>query len=413
MDKLLILGATYHEVELIRRAQAKGIYVIAADSNKDWSKSPAKYVADEAWDISWSDIESLRDRSIESGVRGVLAGFSEFRVENMIRLCDELDLPCALTMEQLDLTRDKLKFKSLCLKYGIPVVPEYSYGDAMDFPVIIKPVDRAGSIGINVAHTQEEFEEYYKIAYDLSPSRSVVIEDFINDGIKVDVYYFVKDGKIALLGTSDTVMCKGTSGAPILQKAWTFPSVHESAYLETVDACVRDMCNGIGIRNGYMTMSAFYRKGQFYFFEAGFRLSGELSYNYYNHLSGIHYMDTLIDYSMGIDNSDVYEDCWTLDRDKKSIILNFFAQDGCINEITLPDLDGMELISDLYVKTGDNVSNPTTVFMKAAMFTILGQDERKLVDAAMAVNSAFRIIDTYGNDMVYEKVSREELSHDR
>lgn len=48
MNKLLILGATYHEIDIIERARNKGIYVIVTDNNLDWSKSPAKYVADEA-----------------------------------------------------------------------------------------------------------------------------------------------------------------------------------------------------------------------------------------------------------------------------------------------------------------------------------------------------------------------------
>ena len=53
MYKLLVLGATYNEIVVIERAKAKGIYTIVTDNNTDYSKSPAKYVADEAWNISW------------------------------------------------------------------------------------------------------------------------------------------------------------------------------------------------------------------------------------------------------------------------------------------------------------------------------------------------------------------------
>ena len=41
MNKLLILGATYHEIDIVERAHNKGIYVIVTDNNLDWSKSPA------------------------------------------------------------------------------------------------------------------------------------------------------------------------------------------------------------------------------------------------------------------------------------------------------------------------------------------------------------------------------------
>lgn len=336
MNKLLILGATYHEIDIVERAHNKGIYVIVTDNNLDWSKSPAKYVADEAWNISWSDIDALVLECRESKVNGIIAGFSEFRVENMIKLCDKLGLPCTLSMKQLNLTRDKIQFKNLCAKYGIRGVPEYKYGDSINFPVIVKPVDRAGSIGINVAYNQEEFERFYKIAYDLSPSKNVIIEDFIDDGTKVDLYYYVKGGNIALLGTSDTIMCNGKSGAPILQKAWTFPSRYESQYVSEEDGKIRKMLHGIGLKNGYVTMSAFYRNDRFYFFEAGFRLSGELSYNYYDYISGINYIDTLLDYSLGLPNSDIYEDCYQLNKCTKSIILNYFGIDGIVKKIQTP-----------------------------------------------------------------------------
>lgn len=54
---LLVIGGTDNEVTLVQRAQALGAYVIVTDYNKDWSKSPAKKVADEAWDISYSDLD--------------------------------------------------------------------------------------------------------------------------------------------------------------------------------------------------------------------------------------------------------------------------------------------------------------------------------------------------------------------
>ena len=106
--KLLILGATAGEISLVKRAQKYGIYVIVTDNHTDYTLAPAKNVADEAWDISWSDIDTLEKLSRESGVDGILAGYSEFRVENMIKLCERLNFPCYINNEQLEITRDKI-----------------------------------------------------------------------------------------------------------------------------------------------------------------------------------------------------------------------------------------------------------------------------------------------------------------
>lgn len=59
--KLLILGATAGEISLVKRAQKYGIYVIVTDNHTDYTLAPAKNVADEAWDISWSDIDTLEN----------------------------------------------------------------------------------------------------------------------------------------------------------------------------------------------------------------------------------------------------------------------------------------------------------------------------------------------------------------
>lgn len=409
--KLLILGGSILELEIVKRAKSLGYFTIITDNHSDWNLSPAKKYADEGWNISWSDIDLLEQQCKASGVNGVLAGFSEFRVENMIKLCKRLALPCSLTMDQLAVTRDKKLFKEACRRNKIPTIPEYHVTDKdIHFPVIVKPVDRAGSIGINVATNQVELDAYYKTALDLSPSKNVIIEDFITDGIKIDVYYYVKNNEVSFLGSSDTIMCKGEKGAKILQKAWPFKSKYEQQYLSDIDGCVRDMFRNLDINNAYATMSAFYCKGQFYFFEAGFRLSGELSYHYYEAVSGVNYLDSMIKFSMGDVDHSIYTNCCNLD--KKSIVLNYFGLDGKIAEIV--GLDYISKISGIYaiqqyVNEQDEVCNSTNVFRKVMMITIVTDSFDKLLDIVATVNDNFDMKDTDGKSLIYEKVKQNEL----
>lgn len=410
MDKLLILGGNPTEIEIVERAKKLGLYTIVTDNHTDWKLSPAKQLADEGWNISWSDVDTLAKECQEENVNGVIAGFSEFRVDNMIQLCERLHFPCSLTMHQLDVTRDKLLFKETCRKYGLNTIPEHNVNDGdISFPVIVKPVDRAGSIGINVAHDKEELSVFYETALRLSPSKQV-IEDFITDGIKVDVYYYVKDNEIIFLGSSDTIMCKGDLGAKILQKAWPFKSKYEKDYLKQVDGKVRDMFNGLAINNAYATMSMFYRNGNFYFFEAGFRLSGEMSYHYYEKIAGINYLDSMIKHSMGYkDNADYKE---VLNCNNHCIVLNFFGLDGDVDNIKgLEELKKNDNIYDiqLYVNRNEAIENSTNVFKKIAMFTIVAASFEDMVATVNAVNNTFDVFDKNGESLVYERVSEQEL----
>ena len=405
------MGGNTTECEIVKRAMSLGYYTIVTDNHEDWSLSPAKELADEGWNISWSDIDTLEPKCKLAGVDGVLAGFSEFRVENMIKLCERLDLPCSLTMKQLAVTRDKSLFKEMCRKHGIPTISEHHISEVnIKFPVIVKPVDRAGSIGINVADSYEELASYYNIALALSPSKNVIVEDFISDGVKVDVYYYVKNHEIFFLGSSDTIMCKGNEGARILQKAWPFKSEYEHQYLKEIDGNVRNMFKNMGINNAYATMSAFCSGGQFYLFEAGFRLSGEMSYHYYEALSGLNYLDSMIKFSMGDKDDAVFHG--HTDKGEKCIVLNFFGLDGIVGGIK-----GLDLLYNnqavynvmLYVKERDEIVNATDVFRKIAMITIVAMSQEDLLSTVDEINSNFDICDLEGRSLIYEKVSHKEL----
>lgn len=296
--KILVLGATSNEISIVKRIQAMGMYAIVTDYHADWHNSPAKYVADEAWNISWSDIPALMNRCIECGVKGVLAGYSEFRVSSMIDLCEALQLPCYINRQQLEITRDKLKFKNLCRQFNIPVVPDYSPDDEILFPVIIKPTDRAGGIGINVAYNAEEYTRYLDYALSLSPSKTVIVEDFISDGMKFDSAYYIENGKSHLIETCDTVMLHREKGSEKVQNAWTFPSKHEKEYIEKVDASVRRMLDSLNMPCGVANISFFYRNGDFYIFETGFRLGGGHSFDYQRASGGVDYLEKMLEYAV-------------------------------------------------------------------------------------------------------------------
>ncbi|MBE6336705.1 MAG: ATP-grasp domain-containing protein [Lentimicrobiaceae bacterium] len=313
MKKLLILGSSNHEVDVIKIAQSMGYYVITTDYYTDKNLIPSKFVADEAWNISWTDYDELEARCRETGVNGILAGFSEFRIEAMIELCRRLNLPCYINDEQLEITRDKNKFKQMCKRFGVPIVNEYDPQSLeIIFPVIIKPTDRGGSIGINVAYNENEYKEYLEYAYSMSPSKSVVVEDFIGDGIKFDCSYYISEKEAVLIETCDTTMLTKQKGFETMQKAWTFPSKHEQEYIEQVDTNVKSMLMSLGMKCGVANISFFYRNGRFYVFETGFRLGGGHSFDYQRASNGIDYLSCMIKYALNED----YEPNTNIPRDR-------------------------------------------------------------------------------------------------
>lgn len=406
--KLLVLGATAGEVSLVKRAQQFGAYVIVTDYHQDWLLSPAKYAADEAWDVSWSDIDTLKKLCIEHHVDGVTAGYSEFRVENMIKLCEQLSLPAYSTMEQLEITRDKIKFKDACRKYHIPVVHEYSRVEEVNrFPVIVKPVDRAGSIGISVATSPEELQRAYDYAMEMSVTKQVIMEDFIHTGNKIDLYYGVEDGEITLLSGCDTINAADNGFERVVQSAWLYPMRKQDIVLAKADQAVRSMIRGMGIRYGCIFYSGFILPDdEVVFFECGFRMEGAHQYEYVHRRGLMNFLDIFIFHALTGSTQAVPRNPVVNDR-LKSVVVNVYGKRGRVGKIA-----GFEEIRNMpdctlamcTCSVGETCDDNKAILNKLGMFSFCHEDPQRLRQDVADAYACLTITNEQGGDMIYDRV---------
>ena len=408
MKKLLVLGGNHIEKDVVTHAQNMGYYVIVTDNHEDLKDSPAKQIANEGWNISWSDLDTLELKCRDVGVDGVLAGFSEFRVENMIKLCERLNLPCYINLEQLDITRDKLKFKQELQKYNVPLVPEYDNPQNVTFPVIVKPTDRAGSIGIRVAYTQDELTDAINEAKQKSPTGSYIIEKYMAGCTKIDAYYIIVNDNIIFVGSNDTLMCPPEKGHEVMQSAWFFPSKKESVYLQKVDSSFRSFLKGIGVHNGYITLSAFIdENGDVFVFETGFRLSGELSYYYTERKYGVNYLDFLIDFSLGnpIDKYSITGDSISKDT---CLSINFFGRDGRVKDVMLPQYAEGDVLKNYTIEDEVISNHDAIIFKKIAMSMTFGAIDQVLLKSKKICDT-LSYIDERNKELIYYKPDLQSL----
>ncbi len=301
--KLLLLGATNSEIYLMNEARKHGMYVIVTDNHTDWSLAPAKHLADDAWDISWSDIDALAAKCKECGVDGVFAAYSEERVLQASKLTTALGLPFYATTAQMMATRDKLQFKALCRECGIGVTPEYSVDltqdastwDVPEYPVIVKPVDNAGARGITVCYNREELVAGIHYALDFSQAKQVVIEKYLTC-TSIGSNFYVQNGEVSLIGTKDKALYSDPNGGTPQPTAHIYPSIHSALYEKELLPGMRKMVEKLGIQNGTIFVQSFTDGEHMYVFEMGFRINGgydqvlvesefgiDVLYHYYMH----------------------------------------------------------------------------------------------------------------------------------
>ena len=407
--RLLVIGATDNEIELVKRAQELGAWVAVTDNHRDWDDAPAKYVADEAWDISWSDIDSMRAACEESGVDGAAAGWSEFRCENLIKLCERMGWPWSITPEQLEVTRDKVRFKQACREYGVPVVREFATPADVDaFPVIVKPVDRAGSIGIGIASDEEELEARYAEALDASPTGHVIIEEYVGDQTKFDAFYLVADGEGRLLTSDDVVNSSHNGMRRVVQSAWLLPSRHQGAFVgSAADEVLRSLIRGLGIRDGYIFFSGFTDGESFRFFECGFRLCGSHLAEYLRRLGEPDILDVHICHALLGTVRPALEWADSGDPALRQATINVYANAGTVGEIR-----GFEEVSAMpdcvYCmqrgRTGQRCEDGAAILSKMGMCYFVNRNADALAADVAAVNATIEVLDEDGHDMVHDRV---------
>lgn len=281
MKKLLILGGNRLSCDIVRAAKAEGIYTIVTDWN-DPQKSPAKIIADEYWNDSLMDYDKLCAKISRTGINGIITGFTDSNLLPYQHLCEVNSFPCYATKDQFAWTLDKASFKKKCIKYGVPVVPEYELEkfDPLQINkenrIIIKPVDNSGSRGICICDNPKDFQEKLKYSLEFSKKKLVVIERYM-DCDDVSFEYTIQDGEVMLSAICDRYIYKTLDAGSVTSKL-IYPSKYLPIYIAETDEKVKRMFQEEGLQNGVLFMQVFVENGSFYFYEMGYRLSGGRHY---------------------------------------------------------------------------------------------------------------------------------------
>lgn len=309
MKKLLIIGANSFFLDVVNVCRKKGIQSIILDNNPS---AISKKYADIALNVDTYNKEAVLEVAKKYEIDGVFVGWSDHNLYTALYVAECMDIPFYATKEQLDLTTNKDEFKKLCIENGVPVFPEIEYTselleDANTYPVIIKPVDSAGSKGITICKNKKELDEAYAKALELSFSKKIIIERAVKFQ-HVNIYYTIVDGEPYLSAMCDRNVYYPDKSCPPLPVALVHPSKHLSEFQHKVDGKIKNMFKNIGMKNGVAFLQGFYDENskEFYIYEMGYRLNGGSTYFLIDYFSGYNQVEMLIEHAlnMPISNKD-------------------------------------------------------------------------------------------------------------
>lgn len=345
--KLLILGGNPETTPLVEIANNMGIKTIVTSGRPT---DAAKKVAWKSYDVDGMDVPGLIALAKEENVDGVLVGVADILVPSYCKVCDALNLPCYATQQIVDVFAFKDVFKATCERYGVHGIPEYDLDaelrredlDKIEYPVMIKPVDNGGGVGMTVAFNEEELIKGVEKALDASNKKRFIVEKYMQCD-DMGMYYTFKDGYCSASCIYDRYTTDEQPGLSRVCLGGTYPSKYINQYFERMHENALRMFKEIGIKNGILMLSGFYENGEFYVYDTGFRLQGEAPHLLMKAIHGFDQREMLIRFALTGSEGDIdlEKEDDTLLRGKWASTLWFLLKEGEIDRI-----EGFENIQD-------------------------------------------------------------------
>lgn len=419
--KLLILGGNPETIPLVEIANRWGIKTIVASARHT---DPAKAYAWKAYDFEGLDAGAVIKIATEEKVDGVLVGVADILVPMYCKVCEALDLPCYATQKIVDVFAFKDVFKSTCEHYGVHGIPEYYLDaemkredlDRIQYPVMIKPVDNGGGVGMTVAFNEEELREGVKKALDASYKKRFIVEKYMQCE-DMGMYYTFKDGVCSASCIYDRYTTDEQPGLSRVCLGGTYPSKHLNEYFSRMHDNALRMFKEIGIQNGILMLSGFYENGEFYVYDTGFRLQGEAPHLLMKAIHGFDQREMLIRFALTGSEGDIdlTKDDDTRLRGKWAATKWFLLKQGKIAKIE--GLSDSDLERDSCVVAniqrlheGDTVV-PEWIGNEKQVLTrlyLVCDSKQELADKLNYYEEKVRVYDENGNNMLLKGFNAEE-----
>jgi biotin carboxylase len=260
MKKLLLLGGLRYLIPVIKVAHEIGIYVITCDYLPN---NIAHRYSDEYINESIIDKEAILKIAKEKKIDGIMSFAVDPGVVTAAYVAEKMGLPFQCSYEAACVLQDKSRFRKFLFdnNFNTPKAKGYSrVEDALEdvdffnWPLVVKPVDSAGSKGVTKVDRCEDLSKAIELALKVSHSGNFIIEDFIEkNGLSSGSESFVVDGVLKYNGFYDQFFdnLSDNSFTPV-GESW--PSKKAEVYLQDVRNQVQRVIDLLNIKTGLLNI---------------------------------------------------------------------------------------------------------------------------------------------------------------
>ncbi len=256
MKKLLLLGGSRYLVPVIEAAHNLGLYVITCDYLPD---NDAHKLSDEYRNISIIDKEAVLAAAEEMQIDGVMSFACDPGVVTAAYVAGKIGVPFQGSYESTVILQDKGLFRKFLAdnNFNVPHAKRYTDMkapfqdiDFFNWPVIVKPVDSAGSKGVNKVDSPSKLEKAIEIAVKGSHNEAFIVEDFITfAGYHSSADMFTVDGKLKFVTYSDQLFDREAEN-PYTPAYIIWPSSMKEQHQEILSTEIQRLMKLLNMKTG-------------------------------------------------------------------------------------------------------------------------------------------------------------------
>ena len=407
-SKLLFMGSSTGTKEALIYAKSLAVYTIITDYNPP-EKNLLKMLADEYWMIDVADLVTLEQKCRKEQITGIFASTSEFCLDKTRELCRRLSLPFYASDEGWTCARNKLRFKQRCVECGLDVPKLYQLEEPLTvrsvseltYPVIVKPVDSCAQQGLSLCRNGEELLACYERALEASPSRRILVEEYIM-GDEIDAFYFIQNGKPLLTSMNDKYFMlinerRNASSQP-------GPSQYYAEYAGLLSNKIEKLFRKMDCRQGNAFLQAIRRDGRYYFLEMGYRIDGIGTWVNSKPQTGFSNVEQMVDLALGRQPSvDIEKDVDFDPGRQNNANYLFWAKPGKVavsaGVEAVKAMEGVNVVVERFHE-GDIIPKADSMFQMAYYIGIIGNNQREVIDKLKNINETLHLYDSEGRELL-------------
>lgn len=238
--KIMLLGGIHYLLPVIKAAQKQGYYVITADYLPD---NIAHQYSDEYCNVNIVDKEAVLRVAQERKIDGIISFGVDPGVVAAAYVQEKMGLPQMGPYESVRILQNKDLFRKFLKdnNFNVPEAKSYTTKEAalsdlewLNFPMIVKPTDSAGSKGVTRIDNIEGYDAALDYAFEKSISGTVIVEEFVDKvGCSSDTDSFLLNGELKFVSFNAQHFDENAAN-PYTPAAYSWPStfIEHEEYLK-------------------------------------------------------------------------------------------------------------------------------------------------------------------------------------